>query len=236
MAWRNDWPTMGRDTAQTGTGFPVLTHKKPYPSIKTGPTPPENDEFNGDKLGLQWSWPLQPDPTWAFPFPSKGVLRLNAVLKDSSQNDWLSPMLLQKMPAETFSATLKAQFDARTEGERFGLVVFGLDYALLSVVYRQGQYYLEQIMCREADKKGRDQVVAQQPLAQSHFYLRVSVTAGAQCQFYVSTDGLTFIPFGRSFTAKEGKWVGAKIGFLCSRVAKTNDAGTVDVDWWRLSH
>lgn len=53
--------------------------------------------------------------------------------------------------------------------------------------------------------------------------------------FSYSTDGrnwkfLTESP-SHSFTGKPGKWIGAKFGFWCNRLAKKNDIGWMQVDW-----
>ena len=54
------------------------------------------------------------------------------------------------------------------------------------------------------------------------------------CQFSFSTDGKTFTNAGVPFKAREGKWIGAKAGLFFTRPTKTNDAGTADVDWFRV--
>lgn len=57
MKWEKDWPVIGIDTDKNGIGEPVLTHKKPeVGKIFPIETPAESDEFNDDKIGLQWQW------------------------------------------------------------------------------------------------------------------------------------------------------------------------------------
>ena len=87
MKWINDWPVIGIDKNGNGKGEPVLTYKKPNVG-KTYPvtTPAESDEFNSNSLGLQWQWMANPQPTWYFTDPAKGVLRLySARVPDSMQ-------------------------------------------------------------------------------------------------------------------------------------------------------
>ena len=50
-----------------------------------------------------------------------------------------------------------------------------------------------------------------------------------------STDGKTFAPVGVAFKAREGKWIGAKVGLFFVRNGKFNDAGSADVDWFRIN-
>src|SRR5690606_38549344 len=49
-------------------------------------------------------------------------------------------------------------------------------------------------------------------------------------RFSYSMDGKKFISLGQSFTAREGKWIGAKMGLFCSRPVSNNDGGRVVVD------
>ena len=43
-------------------------------------------------------------------------------------------------------------------------------------------------------------------------------------------------PLGVPFQAREGQWIGAKVGMFCTRPAiKTNDGGWADVDWFRIT-
>jgi beta-xylosidase len=76
MKWINDWPVIGLDKDGAGTGEPVAIFKKPNVG-KEFPiqTPQETDEFNEVKMGLQWQWQANPQETWAFMFPEKGVLK-----------------------------------------------------------------------------------------------------------------------------------------------------------------
>ena len=72
---------------------------------------------------------------------------------DGYKNLWDLPnLLLQKFPAEEFTATAKVKLNPRFEGERFGLVVMGLDYSLIGVTNRGGKLYISQATAKDADK------------------------------------------------------------------------------------
>jgi hypothetical protein len=43
-----------------------------------------------------------------------------------------------------------------------------------------------------------------------------------------------FIPIGEKFNAREGLWIGAKVGLFCTRPKPLNDSGYADVDWFRV--
>ena len=67
------------------------------------------------------------------------------------------------------------------------------------------------------------------------FYLRVIVAKDAMCQFCFSNKRQQFSKVSaRTFKAREGKWIGAKVGLFFTRPSKFNDAGTADVDWFRF--
>ena len=56
------------------------------------------------------------------------------------------------------------------------------------------------------------------------------------CDFSYSLDGKKYKKLGKSFQAREGKWIGTKVGMFCTRPAiKANDGGWTDVDWFRIT-
>lgn len=237
MIWKNDFPVIGIDADGDGTGEPVLRYKKPNVG-KTYQinTPPDSDEFNDEKPGLQWQWHANPNATWAFPFPAKGVLRMNSVqTSENYKNLWDLPNLfLQKLPAEKFTATTKVSLNPRFEGERFGLVVMGLDYSYIGVTNKGGKLFVSQATAQNADKGNSETESEAVELKDEEFYLRVKVSEGAMCNFSFSADGVNFTNIGNVFKAREGRWIGAKVGLFFNRPAKFNDAGTADIDWFRV--
>ncbi len=233
--WKNDWIVIGNDPDGDGKGEPVMTGKKPGP----GPAfvPQTSDEFNETRLGLQWQWHANPASEWAFNTPY-GYLRMYpVVLPEYHRNFWNLPnLLLQKMPAPVFTATTKLNFSAHADGEKTGLLVMGLDYAYLSIEQDGGRLYLVQAKCVDADKGKEEQTLARIPIDKSELQLRVQVAEGGMCRFSYSLDGKQFTPVGEPFQAREGKWIGAKVGLFCTRVTRQNDGGYADYDWFRISN
>ena len=238
VVWRNGFPVIGSDPDGDGTGEPVLTFRKPKAASKNAiATPQDSDEFNDPLIGPQWQWLANPEAAWAFSFPQRGLLRMNSVqMPEGAKNLWDLPnLLLQKFPAEEFTATAKLTFGPRFEGERFGLVVMGLDYALLGITWRKGKVHLERSVSKDADKGTAETHSGQRELPSAgDLYLRVEVSKGAVCKFSYSVDGRNFTSVGEPFTAREGRWIGAKLGFVFTRPGKFNDAGSVDIDWFRF--
>ena len=242
MAWKNDWPVIGTDPDGDGRGQPVLRYRKPRVPGPPGPptAPPTSDEFNGVVLGPQWQWPANPQVGWALPNSPLGYLRLYAqpLPGDFKNYGQVPSRLLQKLPAEAFIATAKITFMPRAEGEQVGLLVDGLDYACLTVSSRNGRWSLAHTTCRNADQLALETSTVPVSIdapATGLLYLRVQVRAGARCRFSYSLDGENFEEVGEEFAAREGRWIGAKMGLFCSRVGRTNDAGHADVDWWHVT-
>ncbi|MEO6333644.1 MAG: hypothetical protein ABIO91_01555 [Pyrinomonadaceae bacterium] len=215
----------------------MLRYKKPSVG-KTYPieSPPDSDEFDGTQLGLQWQWQANYKSEWAIPVPQFGVLRMSSVQTPTDfKNLWDVPnLLLQKFPAEQFTATTKVTLSPRFEGEKFGLVVMGLDYSYAGVSFKDGKLYVAQSTGRDADKRLPEFDNVPYLLTSKTFYLRVKVVAGGMYSFSFSVDGKAFTNLGVPFKAREGRWIGAKLGFFYIRPAKFNDAGSADIDWIRF--
>jgi beta-xylosidase len=237
MRWVNDWPVMGVDADGDGTGEPVLTYKKPNVG-RTWPvtTPPDSDEFDAAGLGLQWQWHANPQANWAFPARPLGFLRLfNTPLPEGHRNLWDVPnLLLQKFPAAEFTATTRLTFTPRTEDERTGLVVMGADYSYVSVRNTPGGLVVSQTVCKDADKQGVEKESPAIPFKGDTIYLRVRVSADAVCEFSYSADGKTFTTLGEPFKARQGRWIGAKLGLFAARTGTTREYGYADFDWFRF--
>ncbi len=237
MKWVNDWPVIGEDKDGDGKGEPVMTYKKPVVT-KQKTAPPESDEFTEPTLGLQWQWQANPMATWSFLNPTKGSLRLYAIKQpEDAVSLWQVPnVLLQKFPAEKFTTTVKLTFtpNGKLENEKTGLVIMGRSYAALGLVRKADGIYIVYSTCVNADKGMPETEKIIGKFDGRDFYVRVTVTTGRQCVFSYSTDNKKFISIPESFQAREGVWIGAKMGLYCTGRQTTNDAGYADVDWFRV--
>jgi len=236
MKWLNDWPVIGTDKDGDGKGEPVLIHKKPnvgkiFPIV----TPVESDEFNELKLGLQWQWQANPKPYWAMA-TGKSLRLYSYQIPDSAKNFWDVPnLLMQKFPAEEFEATAKLQFKPRLDGERVGFIIMGQNYAYLSLLKKPEGIFVTYTICNQADKGNAEIEKIIGKIEGEIIHLRVTVSKGAKCLFSYSADGVSYIEAGESFIAQPGRWVGARMGFFCTRDVQTNDSGFAEVDWFRVT-
>ena len=236
MKWKDGWPIIGVDPSGSGIGQPVLTYRMPNVgktySIKV---PQTSDEFNSLRLGMQWQWQANPGATWLFT-SGDGNLRLYAqIVPDSIKNLWGVPnILMQKFPAEQFTATVKFRFHPLLNEDKVGFIVMGASYAYLSLIKKEDGIYLCYSKCLHADKGKPEKTEVISKLSDSTTYFRVKVTKGALCEFSFSTDGINFTNAGKPFIAVPGRWIGAKVGMFCTSREKSNDSGYADFDWFRV--
>ena len=235
MTWSEDgWCQMGVDSNGDGIGEPVTHYRKPHSNTPSGiVTPTEGDEFNSPSLGLQWQWFGNAERDWIMLSP-EGYARLYCQPYD---NLWSAPNILsQKITAPKEAVTAKIDFRGGVAGDRAGIVVHGRDIATLSFYYDGTNVVLQQTECCGADKGAQDIVVEQMRWSKdTQLLLRVDIGEDGVCQFSWAEIGNDFTPIGKPFKAKEGKWIGAKVGLFAVTSGKTNDGGWMDVDWVRVT-
>lgn len=248
MKWVNDWPVIGVDKDGDGCGDPVSRYRKPK-TDKTYPieTPVESDEFDTRKLGLQWEWHANYQDVFGFT-TNMGYARIYGhELSPHFKNFWEVPnLLMQKFPAEEFTATAKLKVSAKDDGQLSGLIIMGWDYSWIGVEKQGEKFLLKQAVCKDAEQGNLEQVSTLAVLEPSRkfeaglfpnyereIYIRVHVDKGAYCRFSYSLDGKKFTEVGTLFKARQGKWIGAKVGMF-SVTPHGKERGWVDVDWFRV--
>lgn len=248
MTWVDDWPVIGKDQDGDGCGEPVTTCRKPDVGREWPvETPVESDEFDSRNLGLQWQWHANYQDTFGFT-TGLGYVRLYGhILSERFVNFWEVPnLLLQKFPAEEFTATTRLKISAKADGQQSGLIVMGWDYCYLGVEKLGEGFVLKQAVCRDAEQGNAETVTRLTELPPSRkfeaglypnyereIYLRVAVEKGGRCRFFYSLDGKKYHPAGVPFQARQGKWIGAKVG-LFSTTPHGKERGWVDADWFRV--
>lgn len=245
VTWKDNWPIMGKVPSKGYCGEPYETYKMPKAASHVNVNPVESDEFNSPKLGLQWQWHANYQQQFGMP-TSMGVMRIYT--HKSNQTIWNTPnLLLQKTPADNFTATAKLQLTAKDQNQMGGIIMMGLDYSALVVKRVGNEFKLQQITCHKADRKGTEEVkeiatlkptsvdkVDYQPAIHESLYLRMVVRNG-KMQFFFSKDGKKYEKVGDEFTMREGKWIGAKIGMLAKEPEGKTNRGWIDVDWFRVT-
>ena len=241
--WTTGWPIMGKK------GEPVTTYRKPKANGQL-PTanPVESDEFNSPIMGKQWQWQANYDEKFGVP-TAFGTFRIyNYKLPEDANNLWLVPnMLLQKTPADEFTVTTKLRFTSKADGQLGGLIMMGLDYQAL-VVKRVGQeFQLLKLTCHQADKgtpQEEELITTLKPTAEDKtdykpgihedIYLMMKVK-DSQVKFLWSLDGRTYKSCSDAFKMREGKWIGAKFGYVSVDTNAKSDRVWLDTDWIRIT-
>lgn len=277
VKWVDNWPVMGEKlqpskqnkmynpnlpTLDKYCGQPVMTYKKPnvgktYPIVN----PVESDEFNTTTLGKQWQWHANYDQTFGMPTPY-GYYRIFCHKQSENfKNLWeAGNLLLQKTPADNFTATTKFTLTAKDEGQYGGIICMGMDYSSLVVKRVGDEFQVQRITCKGADKGKAEDVkvlatlkpteadkVTYQPSLHETIYMRLKVSYiggltsdgenkhEAKVTFQYSKDGKKWIDAGDAFTMRQGKWIGAKIGYVAAEPAGKKVRGWIDADWFRIT-
>ena len=238
VAWADGWPVIGEDPDGDGTGQPVPAFRKPQVRGAVVPAAPQtSDEFDGPELGLQWQWNANPSPHWYSLTARRGALRLLPQPLGTSvpASLWHQPnVLVTRFPAERFTVTALLEVGGTAAGAASGLVVLGRDTASLAVTRSPSGWEVVQSVGRGVDEGGRDEIVARRATPSARLYLRVVVAPGARLRFSTSVDGAAFVPIGEEIAAREGMWVGARIGLFTAPVERPRRSDFTDVEWVRI--
>ena len=153
----------------------------------------------------------------------------------------------------------------KAKGEEAGFILKGQDYAALKLVSTKEGCVMRYVVCRGAFNGKAEETIMETPvelkslekpytqkyavddipqprLATDYILVRMKVKSSgtgnsikSHAQFEYSLDGKTFKRAGEPFLVKEGKWIGAKVGFFNCRPTKMNDGAFLDVDWIRFT-
>ena len=238
ITWKDGWPMMGKN------GEPVMTYRKPKNNSNQKCNPQESDEFNEGTIGKQWQWQANYNQLFGMP-TADGNMRLYTY---DVERLWDAPnLLLQKLAAPRFTATVKMCFASKSEEQRGGIVMMGMDYEALMVERSGDEFNLIKVDCKDADQGGKEQVtklttlkptardtIPYSPAIYLDIWMRMTVKDG-ECRFFYSLDGKHFKTVDGSFQMRQGKWIGAKIGFAATCLNRKGNRGWIDVDWFRTT-
>lgn len=239
MTWFEDgWCIIGEDQNGDGIGEPVSKYRRPTVAIDAKPEGlsalATGTGFTGTSIPLNWQWEANPKFYWYMPNPELGCLRLNCI---QSPEEWVNlrdtpNILAQKVVGPEMSFTTKLVYRPSYESERVGVIVTGRDYSTIELNYDGEQIHLVRRDCINANKGAKEVILESTPLPTDKFntvHIKVDVKEGCYCTFSYSLDGKKFKKFGPEFKAREGDWIGAKIGYFAISDIKKNDGGSVEV-------
>ena len=190
VTWRNGWPYFG---------LPGNLERTPRIWIKPKTTPSaprapymRNDEFSGPRLANVWQWNhVEDDAQWSVN-ERRGFLRLHSL---SAPDFWMARnSLTQRAIGPQSSATTLLDATGMRESDVAGLALLNRPYAWIGVRRTKEGLSLEQY----------DQTVdstTSTPIVSSRVWLRADADfLTEQARFSYSTDGMTWMSFGRQFT------------------------------------
>ena len=164
MHWENDWPIIGINKEGNDYGEPVMQYVKPnigktaeelndtdkYPVCE----PDTTDEFDTDKMMLQWQWNSNYDDSWYVTktdaygkkVPDGSYIRLNALASTPLRpvSDYRN-LLLQKWPAPEFECVTKMCVNGLENGDYAGIVSLGVEYGAVGIVKNFGEYAIRTV-------------------------------------------------------------------------------------------
>lgn len=203
--WKNDWPFIGVDIDGNGIGEPVSVWTKPNvaANIKVKSMLPQtSDDFNGERLGLQWQWCHNPNNDHWSLTERKGWLTLHAQPSPDLKN--ARNMLTQKSMGYQGEATTMMDCRNIVDGTSAGLLCMGREYRGIGVS-NEGIYL---------EIEGQHEVVSKK--RPSKVWLRISLNVLTnKHQFCYSLDGKHFTSAGAPFEMHDGNWKGFRIGIYC---------------------
>ncbi|NLR77135.1 family 43 glycosylhydrolase [Chitinophaga eiseniae] len=222
VQWVDGWPVVGKD------GRAVVTHVKPRTeTVAPVEVLPGSDEFNGDKLGMQWAWNHNPDDSaWSLS-ERKGQLRLTTtgVAADllHARNS-----LTQRIFGPFSDATTVFDISGMKKGDVAGLAVLQLPYAFIGI-HATGAAKL--IVMEHAGKRVDSVVIGKE----SRVFFKASAnTVTNQAYFCYSFDNKTFIPLGDTLNMRFDLKMFTGNRFTLFNYATVQSGGHVDVDWFHL--
>jgi beta-xylosidase len=185
--------------------------------------PQISDEFDNEKLGLQWQWCANHRDDWFSLSARPGWLRLYPLLTRPSLNQQEN-LLLQKLPARSFVAETQLSLFPAQWGEEAGMAVVGKSEAALGLQHN-GQK--NRVVLRINDEI---QYLAE--TRSSTMKIRLAFDEGGRCSFGFEENG-DFVPI--QFQATKGTWIGARVGFYSVKRVENSPAGWADFDYLRFA-
>jgi beta-xylosidase len=199
---------MGADYDANRVGEPVLAHRKPSVAGQQPiATPQTSDEFDRDRLGLQWQWNANHQDDWASVTARRDYLRLRSLRSAAASLQTAPNLLCQKFPARSFNAETEVEVTPGA-ARQAGLIVIGKSsHAAVALEATGDSRRLLWII--------DDRVVASEKDVPQRLRLAVDVADGGRCTFRFATIDGAWRRIGDPYQATVGHWIGARVGLFC---------------------
>ena len=231
LHWIDGWPVIGEPGADT-IGRMVWTGAKPMAynkklSIQT------SDEFNDNRLKVQWEWNYQPRTgKWSLK-ERKGFLRLYAfkpIPSGNGRNVILragNTITQRSMRTSVNVATIKIGIGQMADGQFSGLTHFSTaGNSLFGIRQENG------VRSLVYSDNGKDFIVV--AVTRKSIWLRSTWNAGGISRYAFSTDGKAYQTLENTYQLTWGSYRGDRIGIF--NFNSKEEKGYVDVDWFRYDY
>ena len=236
--WIDGWPMLGDENGRVPEVMEV--------PVKGGPVIPlvVSDEFDGDKLKMEWQWNHNPvDEAWTLK-EHKGFLRLktNKIVQNLYE---ARNTLTQRMEGPECSGRIGLDVKGMKDGDRAGFAAFNGHSGILTVEKDGKDLFL--VMTEEVvsltDKEKKVTGVERKECARvklprtKNVYLRIDADFRLKrdiAVFYYSLDGEEWTKIGSDFKMRfdfRTLFMGTKFGIF--NYATKTGGGYVDVDYFR---
>lgn len=224
VEWIDGWPMLGKN------GKDVITYRKPDVG-KNFPiqVPATTDEFNTQKLGLQWQWNHNPDPEkWSLK-ARKGYMRLKASYAEDLKK--ARNTLTQRVQGPSSEGTVELEVTGLKNGNVAGFGIFEFPYAYVAV--RQSGNKKQIVMCN--DGKIVEQI---DDFQGNRIWIRARATdKDFQARFYYSLDNKDFTPIGDVLSMGLGlPWTANRFALFHFTTEKDGEDGYADFNWFRFTN
>lgn len=231
VTWINGWPIIGKVAADT-IGEMVWFHKKPI-TVKEKLFIQGSDEFDFDKLNVQWEWNYQPrNEKWSLT-EKPGSLRLHAfkpINPDDKKRIILragNTVTQRSMRTEKNVVTMKMNIRNMSNGQIAGLTHLSTgNYSLFGVKQMEGSKKLIYVF--------NDDENIGFTIKQKNIWLQSQWDINGKNKYLYSLDGRKFIPFPNETQLTWGSYRGDRIGIF--NFNSTDDKGFVDIDWFKYDY
>lgn len=205
VRWINDWPIIGNINDELLPGTPVSNGECQI-NLKTNYKIQISDDFKGEKLSFMWQKPTNIDDFYYF---NKGLFfKLKNTLFNNEIN-LLPYMFLTKIAGLNFDIETEINLENIHNYNHFGFIVFGITYKCIEFCKENNKIYCR-LIAGELGKK--DKTIKETKLDSKIIKINGKFR-NKKIYDLVYSLKINDKMFIKNSYAKEGKWIGTKLGF-----------------------
>lgn len=222
LRWIDGWPMLG-----DADGKVPQTMEYPLPDSGKRTALAASDDFDTDRLGLNWQWNHNPDNSCWSLTERPGYMRLKTGKTVNSIFEARNT-LTQRTEGPYCSGIVSMDLSGMLDGDRAGLAAWCSEPGTISVVMENGEKYVTMT--------DREKVIAREEYDGDRIFLRMDCMFGDDdAIFHYSSDGRSWKSLGEKFhmVFNMAHFTGNK--FAVFYYATRTVGGHVDIDFFRYS-